>query len=253
MNDAAAIYQGTVMHRRAVAPCYRFVYRTFSLWLDIDRIDQLDRLRLLSVDRFNLFGFYRKDHGPRDGGELRAWAESHLRRQGVELAGGEIRLFCMPRFLGYGFNPLSLWFCHHHDGSLRAIIAEVRNTFGDYHSYLIHEHGAPLPYPVRAHKHKQLYVSPFLPMTGRYRFRFAEPGARFSLVIQQFGDAGLQLVAAQQGERQALDDLQLFRLAWRIPFQSIKVMAAIHWQALKIWLRGGTFHRRPEPPREETS
>lgn len=248
------LYLTEVMHRRVGRPAYRFVYPVFSLLLDVDRLDDLSRrLRLLSVDRWNLLSIRRRDHGPRDGSDWRSWVESRLAGAGVDLEGGRIRLLCLPRLLGYAFNPISLWYCEHRDGTLRAVIAEVNNTFGDHHHYVLHGEGRPLNWPLRARAAKCMHVSPLIGMDCDYQFRLAEPGDRLSVFIRQFRAGRFLLAASQTGEARPLTDGQLLRALARTPLMTFKVMAAIHWQALKIWLRGGRFHRRLSPPPKEAS
>lgn len=250
MNAAAALYPARVAHRRLIAPFYRFVYRVFYLLLDIDRIDEAARpLRLFSYNRFNLLAFHDRDHGDGRPGALRCWAEEVLGGQGIALDGGRIRLLCMPRLLGFGFNPISLWYCEHRDGSLRAVIAEVRNTFGEKHSYVLASGGAALPYDFPQEKDKCFHVSPFFDLVGRYRFQLGEPGERLRVVIHESREGMPILDATLAGERLALTDAALLGQVLRMPLMTLKVVGAIHWEALKIWLRGARFHRKPEPPR----
>ncbi|SEO92043.1 DUF1365 domain-containing protein [Aquisalimonas asiatica] len=249
---AGALYTGAVMHRRYGRPGSAFRYRLFGVLLDIDRIDDaVDGLRLLSHNRFNLFSFLDRDHGPRDGSALRPWIDAILARAAIDLQGGQVLLYGMPRMLGYGFNPLSLWYCHHRDGALLAVLCEVRNTFGEWHGYLLHDSGAPLHTPVRSRASKCFHVSPFFPVSGEYRFRLTPPGETFTTTIHYHDQGSLRLAAVQQGERRPLSDAELLRAGARHPFMTLKVMAAIHWQALKIWLRGARFHRKPERPSED--
>jgi uncharacterized protein len=252
MSDAAGfLYPTRVMHRRLVAPLYRFVYRLFHLLLDIDRIDELARtLRLFSRNRLNLVSFHDRDHG--DGqGSLRAWAERLLAAEGVRLAGGRIRLLCLPRVLGFAFNPISIWYCEHRDGTLRAIIAEVRNTFGEKHSYLLASGGRPLAYEGPHAKDKCFHVSPFMDLVGRYEFRFNEPDSTVRVLIHETREGAPLLDATLAGERAALTDGALLREVAKMPWMTLKVVAAIHWEALKLWLRGAKFHRKPAPPEPE--
>lgn len=252
---SSALYNSKVMHMRVSPKRYRFVYRVFSLLLDIDQLDELDaRLRLFSVNRFNLLGFHEKDHGPADGSDLRTWAVTLLARNGVALDGGRIQLLCFPRVLGYTFNPLSLWFCWHRDGSLRAIIYEVRNTFGEKHHYLVHEPGgAPLRDGSIYRASKRFHVSPFIGMGMEYRFRVDAPGERMRVLIDEYEAGQRVLVASLSGNRKALDDTGLLRAFLSMPLMTLKVLAMIHWQALKLWWRGVEFHRKPEPPLNEVS
>jgi len=240
------IYFTKVMHRRLFPVQYRFTYRVFSLLLDLDALDQTPSLLRIRKG-LGLFRFTPKDHGPRDGSPLRPWADQLLREQGITLEGGRIRLLCMPRVLGYGFNPLSLWYCEHADGQLRAVLAEVSNTFGDSHFYLLANGGKPLTWPVRDTASKCFYVSPLMAVAGEYRFRLAKPDESIGVFIRQFHQDGrLELVATQSGNGEPLTNGALWRAFLRTPLMSFKVMAAIHWQALKIWLRGARYVPKPD-------
>lgn len=251
---AASLYVARVAHRRRIAPFYRFVYQLFYLLFDVDRIDEAaGTLRLFSHNRFNLLSLHDRDHGDGSGGSLRIWAEGILRARSVELAGGRIRLLCMPRLLGFAFNPISLWYCEHADGSLRAVIAEVRNTFGEKHCYVLASGGAPLAYEEPWDKEKCFHVSPFFDLVGRYRFRMSRPGERLRVVINETREGQPILDATLAGERRELRDGTILRQVLRMPVATLKVVAAIHWEAVKIWLRGARFHRKPPPPEHEVS
>ncbi len=252
VSDAAGwLYRVQLMHRRRVPPLYRFVYRLFYLLIDIDRIDELGAsLRVFSRNRFNLLSLHDRDYGARSRGSLRPWVEQHLRRAGIELDGGRIRLLTLPRLLGYAFNPINLWDCEHADGSLRAVIAEVHNTFGETHGYLLPaastaDGGA---YPLRQGKDKCFHVSPFFDLLGRYEFELHEPGERLRVVIHESREGLPILDATLSGERRELNDRELLLQVLRMPWMTLKVVAGIHWQALIIWLRGGRFHSKPPPP-----
>ena len=246
------IYRGRVMHRRINDRPYRFEYAVFSLMLDIDCLHATaGRSRLFAYNRPGLLAFYDSDHGPGDGSPLRPWIETHLHRCGIELDGGSIRLLCFPRLLGYAFNPLSIWYCWHRDGSLRAVLCEVSNTFGERHGYLLHEHGEPLHWPVRASRAKCFHVSPFLPMRLRYQFRLTEPGDAVSIVIRCLEGPALRMAAVQTGGVQAFSDLNLLSNLLRMPFMTFKVMLMIHWQALKLYLRNTPLYTKPAAPTEE--
>ncbi len=256
----SALYLGRVMHLRRFPQRYRFDYRVFSLLLDIDTIAGVaERLRFLSYRRFNLVSFHPEDHGPRDGSSLRAWAERLLAARGVALEGGRIDLLCFPRVLGFGFNPLSAWYCHHRDGSLRALIYEVRNTFGEKHQYLqVAADGGPLDASAWHHAPKSFHVSPFIGMEAEYRFSAAAPAARLRLTIDEYATAPSgtherMLVATLCAERAALTDRALLRACLAMPFMTMKVVAAIHWRALKLWLTGARYFRKPEPPSHEVT
>lgn len=255
MNHApAAIYRSEVMHRRRFPVSYRFTYRVFSLLLDIDQLPAAASASgVFSYNRFNLLAFFDRDHGPRDGSPLRPWIDRVLEDAGISLDGGRVDLLCFPRVLGYVFNPLSIWYCRHRDGSLRAVLCEVSNTFGEHHSYLLHDGGRPMEWPVRQQRDKGFHVSPFIGMQARYHFRLGEPRNELRVMIREYQDDELMLAAAQVGERRAFTTAQLLKASLAIPLLTFKVMTLIHWQALKIWLKGARYHRKPPPPTEEIS
>lgn len=256
-DSALALYKGSLFHERRIAPKYQFRYRIFSVLADIDRLGAAAKThRLFSHNRFNLVSLYDRDHGPKDGSALRPWIDQHLHKAGVDLAGGRVLLLCYPRILGYVFNPLSVWFCYHADGSLRAVLAEVRNTFNEWHGYLLHEAGQPMEPPIRDKADKVFHVSPFLPKQGHYRFRILPPEARYGVTVNWHETAEANtpaLIAVQTAERVGGGDKGLLRLFSTVPLMTLKVIFAIHWQAIKIWLRGGRFHRKPKPPGTEIS
>ena len=248
------LYLTSLMHRREGDYPYRFSYPVFSLLLDVDRLEETARKsRLLRIGRRGLVSFWPKDHGDRDGSSLRGWAERILAEAGVELAGGRIFLLCFPRVLGYGFSPLSLWYCEHADGTIRAVIAEVRNTFGEKHAYVLHEHGLRMQWPVRKTVEKQFHVSPFIGADCHYAFRFGEPGSRLEVAIRQYEHGLPRLTATQLGRALPLNDVGLLRALARTPLMTFKVMTAIHWHALKLWLRGAPFYSKPVAPKQEVT
>lgn len=242
-----ALYLCRVFHARLRPFRHRFAYRVYSLLLDLDGLDRLPWP--LTHNRPGLLSIQDRDHGRRDGTPLRPWVEAMLAAHGVTLAGGAIRLLCFPRMLGYAFNPLSIYFCHGPDNGLRAILCEVKNTFGDQHCYV-------LPTPdgqqaggdaLLAHD-KEFHVSPFFAIDGAYRFRLCVPGERLAVDIR-YGDAdGDLLVATQTGRRRPLTTRSLWSAIARHPLVTLKVIAGIHWEALRLWRKGARFHRRPEPP-----
>jgi uncharacterized protein len=252
--NLARLYLSRVMHQRQSPVGYRFEYPVFSVLVDIDRLAEIDRRsRVFSFKRFNLLSILERDHGPRDGTPWRPWVDTRLEEHGIRLEGGPVRLLCMPRVMGYAFNPMSVWFCHHRDGTLRAVICEVSNTFGEHHHYLLHDAGRPLTSPVKQKRDKVFHVSPFIDMDAEYRFRISTPDERLRVLIHEYQQGALMLVATQTGEARPFTDSQLLRAWLRMPFMTLKVITMIHWQALKIWLKGARFHPKPAPPREEIS
>jgi hypothetical protein len=210
---------------------------------------------LFSHNRFNLLSFHDRDHGPKDGSPLRPWIDGVLGAAGVDISGGAVRILCYPRVMGYVFNPLSLWFCHHRDGSLRAVLCEVRNTFGEWHGYLLHRDGRAMRWPVQDSTAKVFHVSPFLPLGGHYDFRIGEPGQCATTTIRYTaeGDRRPSLVAVQTLHARELTDAAVLRCVAAMPLMTLKVILAIHWHALRLWLRGARFHRKPVPPAPEVT
>jgi hypothetical protein len=251
--DTACLYAGEVMHQRFFDARYRFRYRVFSLLLDIDQIDRVVASSwLFSRNRFNLLSFHDTDHLPEGQRDLRGWAESVLHQAGIDGSSLNIRLLCFPRVLGWVFNPLSLWYCESAEGKPVAVIAEVRNTFGERHCYLLRPRDTSA-WPLRQYHAKDFHVSPFIQMDAGYDFRLSRPDERLRIVIREYQDQRLMLVATQTGTRLPFRSGALVRQTLRVPLQTLKVLAAIHWQALKIWLQGARFYRKPAPPLKEVS
>lgn len=245
----AALYFGTVVHQRLRPVRHELRYRVFSMLLDLDEIPALARrLRLFSHNRFNLFSFHDRDHGTRRAEPPRPHVEAQLARAGIALEGGPIRLLCFPRVLGYVFNPLSIYFCHHRDGSLRAVLYEVSNTFGEQHGYLIPV--AAGDGIVRQSCDKLFYVSPFMEMACRYEFRLAPPDEQLTVFIRQSDREGPILHASLEGQRAPVSDGALLGAFLRYPLMTLKVIAGIHWEALRLWRKGLRIVPRPAAPLE---
>jgi DUF1365 family protein len=242
----SAIYRGVVMHQRLRPIRQRLRYTVAMFLLDLDELPSLSRsLKLFSHRRFNLFSFHDTDHGE-GGGDVRAWIEAHLRAAGLAADGGAIKVLCMPRIIGHAFNPISVFFCHRRDGSLAAMLYEVNNTFGERHSYLLPVR-EPAD-PIRQSCAKRFYVSPFMPMDLTYRFRVSRPGARMVVAIDAAGAEGRMIATSFAGVRSELTDLGLLWLFLRMPVLGLKVVAGIHWEAAKLFMRGLRLKHRPAPP-----
>jgi DUF1365 family protein len=241
----SSLYVGSVMHRRLRPRLHRFKYRAFWLMLDLDEIETLSRkLRLFSHNASNLFSLRSADHGDGSSISLRAQAEQFLRDAGIHSAPRTISLLCMPRTLGYGFNPLSVYFCRDPQGALTALIYQVHNTFGERHSYVmrVDEPGEV----IRQGCSKAFFVSPFLGMELDYDFRISVPGERLAVAIGVRDRDGPVLNAVMTGARRPLTDGALLRLALTIPWVTLKVVLAIHWEAVRLWLKGVGLRRRPQ-------
>lgn len=244
---------GHVMHRRLRPAVNAFVYPVFFVQLPVADLGAANG-PLFSVDRSNLLSFQQKDHGPRDGSPLLPWIQAQLRGRGLP-DDGEIILQCFPRVLGYVFNPVSLWFCHDRAGELIAVLAEVSNTFGGRHSYLLHNaDAAPLRDGQVIKASKEFHVSPFCEVAGGYRFRF-HLQRKCPVVRIDYDDAeGELLLTSISGKPQAWSTGALLAAFLRMPLLTAGVMCRIHWQALKLWLKGVPFHgSTSNRPLEETN
>ncbi|WPZ36880.1 DUF1365 domain-containing protein [Thalassobaculum sp. OXR-137] len=252
----SALYLGKVMHCRFAPMRHRFRYRVASLLLDLDELPALDSaMRLFSVDRGNLFSFHQRDHGPGDGAPLKPWVEAVFAEQGCAIPGGRVLCFCIPRTLGYAFNPLTVYWGYRADGSLAGVLYEVKNTFGDQHCYFIpaapdHVPGEPLVQEAR----KVFHVSPFFDLAGSYRFRTDEPSETLRLLIRLVGPDGAdRMIATHAAERRTLTDRTLTATLFSHPLNTFKVIAAILWEAGRLRLKKAKFHPRPEPPQAPVS
>jgi DUF1365 family protein len=244
----SALYPGVVVHQRFKPARHRLRYRIVSILLDLDELPALSRrLRLFSIDRFNLFSVRQSDHGAGTRQGLRDWVAAQCAAAGIP-CDGPIRLLTMPRVLGHAFNPLSVFFCYRRDGALAATLYEVNNTFGERHSYLIPVSGDTRM--IRQSCRKTFYVSPFMPMEMDYRFRVAPPAKRVSVVIDGLGAQGRLITASLSGRRLALTDGALLRAFLGAPALGLKVVGGIHWEALHLWRKKVGFHKKPAPPAE---
>lgn len=241
-NFAHRLYVGEVMHMRLRPFRHQFRYRVFTAFLDIDDLEGAES-RAFAIDRWSLFSFHRKDHGPRDGGDLRKWVDEHIAAADLPRP-TRVMLLSMPRFLGWAFNPISIYFGYDRHGALESIIYEVKNTFGDQHPY-VHDARPDRDGAARHQQDKEMYVSPFIEMDQTYRFTVRAPDDRLAIRIKQTDQGDDLLIATQSGARAPLSDGQLLRLSLTHPLAAIKIFAAIHWQALKLKLKGARFIRYP--------
>ena len=258
MSSAARLFFGQVMHRRLRPVGHRFVYPVYFCLLPLSAIETVGSA-LFSLNRFNLFSFNFADHGARDGSHPLPWIRDLLRKNGVD-ADGEISLQCFPRVLGFVFNPVSFWFCERRSGELVAVLAEVSNTFGERHNYLLaHADGRPIADGDVLDCDKVFHVSPFMALAGHYRFRFAaragldgQPSYRLAR-IDHADDDGDLLQTALSGRAGPLANAALLRAFFTYPWLTLMAVARIHWQALRLWHKRVPFYRKPQPPLEETT
>jgi DUF1365 family protein len=252
VNANPRLLVGRVMHRRLRPTVNAFAYPVFYVQLPLRNLAAAS-CPIFAVDRGNLLSFHQKDHGPRDGSSLLAWIEALLHERGLP-HDGEIVLQAFPRIFGYVFNPVSFWFCHDADGALVAVLAEVNNTFGGRHHYLLHNpDGSPLRDGQELRVDKAFHVSPFCDVAGGYRFRFhlARPVA-LARIAYDDGNGDL-LLTSISGKPRAWSAAALLGAFLRMPLLTPGVIARIHWQALKLWLKGVPFRgARPSAPLQES-
>ena len=251
MTEAASsLYVGAVVHQRFAPRRHRLRYRLYQLLIDLDELADLpSKLRLFSHNRFDVFSFHDRDHGDGRARDLRDYVRETLAGGGIDIGAGKIRLLCMPRLFGHVFNPLSVYYCYRPDGALAAMLYEVTNTYRERHSYLI---AAPPPNPVGVIRQtcaKALFVSPFMDMDMTYDFTVDRPGDSVMTAIEVRDRAERPMIVASfAGRRRVLSDLALATLLFTHPLLTLKVVAAIHWEAVKLFLKGVKIHRHPPAP-----
>jgi uncharacterized protein len=259
MKNLPMLGFGWVRHARLKPARHAFMYRGLFLRLPMRSGAATGFAplgwagRLFGHNRAALVSFHDRDHGLGDGASL-AWLEGLLADSGITDADGEIWLHTFPRVFGYGFKPVSFWYCERQDGSLRAVLAEVNNTFGERHCYLLaHADGSAIRPGQLLHAVKVFHVSPFNPVQGSYRFRFLARADR-SLARVDYHDAeGCVLETSISGEHQALSTGTLGATLVRTGWFTAAVIARIHWHALKLWLKRVPFYTKPTPPSDLVS
>ncbi len=260
MNWNPEICFGRVMHQRLRPVRHQLSYGVFFLRLPLSRWQETGN-RWLSRERFNLLSLHAVDYGPRDGSDLSSWMRGLLKEQGLACADGEIVLQTLPRVLGYVFNPISLWYCFDKEGGLRAVLAEVNNTFGERHNYLVaHPDQRPILAGDWLRAQKLFHVSPFCEVRGHYRFRFEQSAGRAYAQIDYHDGAGpgdegedKLLVTTWQGVPQALSSRTALSAVFRYPLMTLGVTVRIHWHALRLWVKHVPWFAKPHPPEQQTS
>jgi DUF1365 family protein len=249
---ASGLYAGSVFHRRLRPRVHQLKHSLTQMLFDLDELPVLDaRLKLFSLDRFNLFSLRPSDHG--DGsGDLRGWIEARTASAGVDTRGGRIRLLCIPRILGHAFNPISVYFCDDRAGRLACMVYQVNNTFGERHSYVIAIDDPDAPV-VRQSCAKRFHVSPFMDLEMTYHFAVQPPAATVTVKVDACDADGRKILTAFTGERREITDAALLGVFLRQPLMTLKVVAGIGWGALRIWLKGVAYRPKPAPPAESTT
>jgi len=236
----SCIYNGVVTHTRFKPVKHFLKYKTFSFYIDLDELKKLDNNNpIFSYNRFNIFSFYDKDHGDRDGKPLKVWVLDNLKKFNINENINKIKLLCYPRIFGYVFNPLSVFYCYE-DNLLKAVFYEVKNTFNEQHTYIFKVKDNKIEQKCK----KKFYVSPFMNMDTYYNFRLLNPNEKLSVSIKQTDKEDVVLTAVQTGIRKEFTFKQLIINFFRYPLMSIKIISAIHFEALLLWKKGAIYRKR---------
>ena len=237
----SCIYNGEINHTRFKPVKHFLNYKTFSLLIDLDEIEQLDKsISIFSHNKFNIFSFYNKDHGDRDGSCLKKWVISNLKKYKIEGNISKIKILCYPRIFGYVFNPLSIFYCYENE-KLKSIFYEVKNTFNEQHTYIFKiKDGEEIKQKCK----KKFYVSPFMDMETFYNFKLINPNQRLSVMIKQTDAEGTVLTATQTGYKKEFNFKQLLINFFRYPLMTLKIISSIHFEALLLWKKGAIYRKR---------
>ena len=243
MIKNSSIYNGVVIHKRFKPKAHFFKYNVFSLLLDVSEFSLLDKdLKIFSYNKFNIISFYDEDHGPRDGTPVIDWVVNNLKNNDIEIKDIKIKLLCYPRIFGYVFNPLSVFFIYNKNSELISILYEVKNTFGEQHTYI---------FKIKKNENliqnmckKKFYVSPFIEMDCTYFFRILKPNNKISVIIDQYDQEGKILYASQDGIRSELNNKNLIKSYLKHPLMTFKIILAVHYEAFKLWAKGIKFVKK---------
>ena len=237
MIENSFIYSGEVIHKRFKPKEHFFKYSVFSLLIDLSEISLINKkIPFFSYNKFNLLSFFDKDHGERDGSDLGIWVRKKLKEKGITSKEIKIKILCYPRIFGYVFNPLSIFFIYNKIGEPIAIFYEVKNTFGEQHTYIFEIKNPNMQ--IKNDCKKKFFVSPFMDLQSKYFFKVLLPNEKLSVIIDQREKEGKLLFASQDGNRLDLTLKNLLFFYLKHPLMSLKVISAIHFEALKLWIKG---------------
>ena len=246
----SCIYNGYVSHTRYKPVKHSLRYNTFSLFIDLDEIENLSKNNFIfSFNKFNIFSFFNKDHGDRDGLCLKNWVLNKLKKFDRNKDINNIKLLCYPRVFGYVFNPLSIFYCYENK-NLRAVMYEVKNTFNEQHTYI---------FKVKSNNEisqkckKKFYVSPFMDMETQYEFKLLNPDENLSVLIKQSDKDGIILTAVQKGTKKEFNMKQLLVNFVLYPLMTLKIIGAIHYEALRLWKKGAKYRSRDNKTKNNLS
>ena len=239
----SSIYNGTVIHKRFKPKIHYFKYKVFSLLIDLSELENLSKkIKFFSYNKFNLVSFYEKDHGNRDGSSLVSWVKKNLEDNNINSENVKIKLLCYPRIFGYVFNPLSVFYIYDESEKLACILYEVKNTFGEQHTYIFKVDNDQKLYQHNCSK--KFHVSPFIEMNCKYFFRLLKPGEKISVIIDQYQTDEKILYASQDGQRVDFNTKELIKSYFKHPLMTFKIISAIHFEAFKLWVKGIKFIKK---------
>ncbi len=242
MIKNSTIYNGKVVHRRYKPKEHYFKYNVFSLLIDLQELDIIqNKIKIFSYNKFNIISFFDIDHGPRDGSSIKEWIIKNLKSIGINDDKIQIKLLCYPRIFGYVFNPLSVFFIYDQKSRLISILYEVKNTFGEQHTYIFRTDDNKT---IKNNCSKKFHVSPFIEMECHYYFRVLKPSDKISVIIDQSDKNGKLLYASQDGKAKQLNEKNLLISYISHPLMTFKIIAAIHYEAFKLWLKGIKFVKK---------
>ena len=239
----SSIYNGNVIHKRFAPKIHHFKYSVFSLLIDLSELDYLNKkINFFSCNKFNLISFYEKDHGNRDGSSLIMWVKKNLEDNNIDSKNIKVKLLCYPRILGYVFNPLSVFYIYDINEKIICILYEVKNTFGEQHTYVFKVDNDQNHYQHNCSK--KFHVSPFIEMNCKYFFRLLKPGQKISVIIDQYQSGEKILYASQDGLRVDFTTKELIKSYLKHPLMTLKIISAIHFEAFKLWVKGIKFIKK---------
>ena len=242
MFKNSKIYTGKVIHRRFKPKNHYFKYSVFSLLIDLDDLEEINKnITIFSYNKFNIISFFDKDHGNRDGTSLKNWVKYNLKNIGIDETEVKVKVLCYPRIFGYVFNPLSVFFIYNKDNKIISIFYEVKNTFGEQHTYIFKTKDNNL---IKNHCDKKFHVSPFMDLNSTYNFKILKPGNKLSVIIDQRDSDGKLLFASQDGEKIELNTKNLLISYLKHPLMTFKVISAIHFEALRLWVKRIKFIKK---------
>ena len=241
------IYEGPIVHKRYYQKKHKFKYNVFNLLLNIDDLSGLNKkYKLFSYNRFNLFSFHDKDHGKKDGTSIKDWILEILVNCDIKISKDELKVLCLcyPRILGYVFNPISVWSVYDKKDILRLLIYEVRNTFGEDHSYVVKINNENDK--LNHNRKKRFHVSPFIDLNASYNFSTNINNEKVNITIKESNNDNPILLASFSGKSKKFNDWNLFLLFFKYPLMTLKVIYGIHIQALFLWVKRVKFVPHPK-------